>query len=211
LKLTDLLLHKKFGQCQNIDIKDDYVIFYDINSILPLNNWEYADLNEFDNFISKYNFPQNKEFKKKDKEAVRESFPKPQFILKKYDNQNIRIAFALYEKKTLTGQNILHLRSINKFEQMEIKYFLNTTIAPINEPKIQKRGFYEFCQSSDIYFNYGFLDNETVHSARLRIITFRFDEYILLMYAFDRNGELEQTEIDKISESIKAAANNCFA
>ena len=60
--------------------------------------------------------------------------------------------------------NPLLLSIINKFEQMEIRYFLKFTSAPINEPKIQKRGFYEFCQSSDILFDYDFIEIEQFYS-----------------------------------------------
>lgn len=205
MKLTSLLIHKKLGQCNNINIDNQHIIFNDINAILPLNDWEYAELTEFDEFITKYNFPQKDEFKKKDRDAVRDSFPKPQILLRKHKNDNIRIALALYEKKTLTGQNLLHLRSINKFEQMEIRYFLKFTIAPINEPKIQKKEFYEFCQSSDIYFDYDFVDDSKTHSARLRIITIRFDEHILLLYAFDKDENLNQSELNSLVESFKSS------
>lgn len=204
VKLVDLLIHKKFGQCKNIETKKDRIIFNDLKVHLDLDSWSYADLSEFDKFISTYNFPENKEFKKKDRDTVRSNFPKPQFLLRKHSENNIRIALALYPKKTLTGETLLHLKSINKFEQMEIRYFLKFTRAAMNEPKIIKKDFYEYCQSSDFYFNYDFEGNTEIFSARLRIITFRFNEHILLMYAFDKNEILEQSEIDKLAESFKS-------
>lgn len=98
MKLTDLLINKKFGQCKNIDIESNQIVFNDIKAILPLNNWQCADLSEFDNIISKYSFPKKEEFKKKDRDAVRDCFPKPQIILKKNGQNDIRIALALYPK-----------------------------------------------------------------------------------------------------------------
>ncbi|WP_396156453.1 hypothetical protein [Flavobacterium macrobrachii] len=204
MKLTDLLINKKFGQCKNIDIESNQIVFNDIKAILPLNNWQCADLSEFDNIISKYSFPKKEEFKKKDRDAVRDCFPKPQIILKKNGQNDIRIALALYPKKTLTGNTLLHLRSINKFEQMEIRYFLKFTSAPINEPKIKKRGFYEFCQSSDIIFDYDFIEDSKINSARLRIITCGFNDYVLLLYAFDRNETLDHIELESLAESFKS-------
>lgn len=204
MKLTDLLINKKFGQCKNIDIESNQIVFNDIKVILPLNNWQCADLSEFDNIISKYSFPKKEEFKKKDRDAVRDCFPKPQIILKKNGQNDIRIALALYPKKTLIGNTLLHLRSINKFEQMEIRYFLKFTSAPINEPKIKKRDFYEFCQSSDIIFDYDFIEDSKINSARLRIITCGFNDYVLLLYAFDRNETLDQIELESLAESFKS-------
>lgn len=83
MKLSDLLIHKKLGQLNNIVFEKNNIIFNDIKAVLSLNEWSYSELSEFDSFIAKYNFPNREEFKKKDKESVRELFPKPQVILKK--------------------------------------------------------------------------------------------------------------------------------
>jgi len=128
-----------------------------------------------------------------------------QILLKRIGKESeVRIALALYKKETLTGKTLLHLRSINKFEQMEIRYFLNFKVGMINDPKIQKRDFYEFCQSNDILFDYNFLNDETVNTARLRIVTLLFSDYILLLYAFDKNLSLEQEELDYLINSFQS-------
>lgn len=204
MKLSDLLIHKKLGQLNNIVFEKNNIIFNDIKAVLSLNEWSYSELSEFDSFIAKYNFPNREEFKKKDKESVRELFPKPQVILKKKKKENeVRVAIALYLKQTLTGKTLLHLRSINKFEQMEIRYFLDFTKGSINDPKIEKRVFFEFCQSSDILFNYNFTENLELNSARLRIVTLAFNEFIMLLYVFDKNTSLTQEELDSLINSFK--------
>lgn len=209
MKLINLLIHKKINQSINISIEKDHIIFNDLLAILYLNQWKYVDLNEFDSFISKYTFPERKEFKRKDREAVRDYFPKPQILLTKTGQENdIRVALALYQKKTLTGKTLLHLRSINKFEQMEIRYFIDFKTAPINDPKMQKRNFYEFCQSSDIFFDYNLSDETATKSARLRIITISVDDFIILLYAFDKNLALGQEELDLLINSFKVTPNS---
>src|SRR5690606_26616899 len=204
MKLSDLLIHKKTGQLNNIVFEKKHIIFNDIKAVLSLNEWNYSEQSEFDSFIASYDFPNREEFKKKDKESVRELFPKPQVILKKNEKENeVRVAIALYLRQTLTGKTLLHLRSINKFEQMEIRYFLDFTKGPINDPKIEKRDFFEFCQSSDILFNYNFIGNLESNSARLRIVTLAFNEFIMLLYAFDKNTSLTQDELDSLINSFK--------
>lgn len=86
---------------------------------------------------------------------------------------------------------------------MEIRYFLDFTKGPINDPKIEKRDFFEFCQSSDILFNYNFTENLELNSARLRIVTLAFNEFIMLLYVFDKNTSLTQEELDSLINSFK--------
>ncbi|AWH84737.1 hypothetical protein HYN59_06200 [Flavobacterium album] len=204
MRLTDLLIHKKFGQSKNVDIRKECIVFQDINAVLFLNEWQICNLDEFDNFISHYNFPNHKEFKQKDKDRVRNNFPKPQVLLTKVEqDHNVRVALALYPKELLTGNTLLHLRSINKFEQMDIRYFINYTSAPINEPKIVKHEFYEYCQSSDILFDCNFINNLVSEFWRLRIVTLKFEEFIMLMYAFDKNQSLSQEELNSLVTSFK--------
>src|SRR5688572_25617394 len=158
MKLTDFLISRQHGRSKNILIENKTILLQDINAIIELHDWSFYDMNRFNDFIAKYIFPKNEEFSKKDREGIRQNIPTPQILIQREDDTSEGsgplIAMYLYQKSQLTGDSLLHIRSINKFEQMWVPYFINLRVSQRNNPKVFKRGFYEYCQSSDIEFTY---------------------------------------------------------
>jgi len=211
MKLTDFLISRQYGLSKNIVFKDQTIIFDDINSAFLLGDWNLYDVNRFDDFISKYVFPKNEEFSKKDREGIRQNIPRPQILIRKKietsEGNSPIIAMYLYQKEQLIGDSLLHIRSINKFEQMWIPYFINSRPFKRDNPKVFKKEFYEYCQSGDIEFTYQFSDAPTIDSARLRIVTFGFKGHVLLAYVFDKpDNELTQEDLNLFVNSIRATS-----
>jgi hypothetical protein len=208
MNLTDFLISRQHGLSENIVVENETVLLKDINAVIELHHWSFCDIKRFNDFVSTYTFPKNEEFSKKDRDGIRQNIPRPQILIKKQDGtprgNNPIIAMYLYQKAQLTGDTLLHIRSINKFEQMWIPYFVNLQTFQRSNPRIIKKEFYEYCQSSEMEFTYKFLYDSKVDSARLRIITFAFNNYILLMYVFDKNeNELTQEDLNLFIDSIK--------
>lgn len=209
MKLTNFLISRQHGLSENIVIENETILLHDINAAIELRNWSLYDMRLFNDFISRYIFPKNEEFSKKDREGLRENIPRPQILIQRRDGTSERsrplIAMYLYHKSQLKGDSLLHVRSINKFEQMWVPYFVNLGLFQRNNPKVFRRGFYEYCQSSDIEFTYSTLDDSTANSGRLRIMSFAFSDHVLLMYVFDNvENELNQEGLDLFADSIKA-------
>jgi hypothetical protein len=208
MKLTDYLISRQHGLSENILIDNKTIYFNNIHATLEINEWEIVVVKVFRDFISKYTFPKNEEFAKKDREAIRNNIPKPQVLIQKIaDGQTESgpvIAMYLYHKSQLTGDSLLHIRSINKFEQMWLPYFINFSVPKRDNPKVQKRQFYDFCQSTDINFNYKLSDSPEENEARVRVLSFAFNTYVLLMYVFDKNN-LTQEELLTIIDNIKSS------
>lgn len=209
MKLTDFLVSRQSGLSENIIIENKKILLQDINAVIELHDWSFYDMNRFNDFITKYIFPKNEEFSKKDREEIRQNIPTPQILIQKEggtsEDSNPLMAIYLYQKARLTGDNLLHIRSINKFEQMWFPYFINLGLSQRNNPKVFKRIFYEYCQSSDMEFTYSLSEDSDSNSARLRIISFAFNEHVLLMYVFDKyDNELKQEDLSLFADSIKA-------
>ena len=172
-------------------IDNERICFHDINTTLELKGWNVLEIQKFRDFISKFKFPKNEELSKTDRNGIRSNIPEPQVLIQKEiddkSDNNPVIAMYLYEKSQLTSDSLLHIRSLNKLEQMWLSYFINLIVLKRDNPKVQKRQFYDFCQSTDINFNYKLLDSIKEIEARVRVLSFAFNTYILLMYVFDKN------------------------
>jgi hypothetical protein len=209
MKLTDFLISRQHGLSKNIFIENKTILLQDINAVVELRDWNFCDMNQFNDFKSKYIFPKNEEFSKKDREGIRQNIPTPQILIQREgrtSDSRPLIAMYLYHKSQLTGDSLLHIRSINKFEQMWAPYFINFVSMKRNNPKVFKREFHEYCQSSDMEFTYSSSDNSKTNSGRLRILSFAFNDYVLLMYVFDNydyDNELKQDDLNTFAESIK--------
>lgn len=211
MKLTDFLISRQYGLSDNVIVDDKAILFKDVNAKMDLQNWSVLESIKFSDFISQYEFPKNEEFTKKDKEGIRQNIPRPQILIQKNNSMSNNnaplIAMYLYKKAQLTGDSLLHIRSINKFEQMWFPYFINLNLSKRDNPKVFKKGFYEYCQSGDINFNYNKINDKTNQTARLRILSFAFNQNILLMYVFDRHqNELDQDALNVLLDSIKSNA-----
>ena len=205
MDLMQFLKSRKHGLSDNIYVNENTILLKDIYTEITLNNWLLSDINKFDDFLSKYTFPENDELSKKHKNEVYKYIPRPQVIIEKKSYPQIEanpiIALYLYQKEFLTGNSPLHTRSINKFEQMYIPYFVKT-LSTRNNPQIIRKDNYEYCQSADFNFDYDLINN-TKGSARLRILTFSFNKHVLFMYVFDKKThELTQGELDSFIEQI---------
>jgi len=211
MKLTDFLISRQHGLSKNIFIENKTILLQDINAVIELRDWNFCDMNQFNDFKSKYIFPKNDEFSKKDREGIRQNIPTPQILIQREggtSDSRPLIAMYLYQKSQLTGDSLLHIRSINKFEQMWAPYFINFVLMQRNNPKVFKRNFYEYCQSSDMEFTYSSSDNSKPNSGRLRILSFAFNDYVLLMYVFDNyDNELKQDDLNIFAESIKTVSD----
>jgi len=211
MKLTDFLISRQHGLSKKILIENKTILLQDINAIIELHDWSPNDMNRFKLFIAKYIFPKNEEFSKKDREGIRQNIPTPQILIQREggtaEGSGPLIAMYLYQKQQLTGDSLLHIRSINKVEQMWVPYFINLSLFQRINPKVIKGGFYEYCQSSDMEFTYSSSEESKISAARLRIISFAFNDFVLLMYVFDNSdNELKQDDLNTFAESIKASS-----
>ncbi len=210
MKLTDFLISRQHGLSINISVYNNSILFKDINAVLELQNWEFVNLKKFTDFISEYEFPKNDEFVKKDRDILKQNIPKPQVMIQKKGNahseNNPLITIYLYKKSQLTGDSLLHVRSVNKIEQMWVPYFINLISPQRTNPKVYKKDFYEYCQSGDIIFKYNRIGDLFINDARLRILTFAFNQHILLMYVFDQNdNELKQEDLNEFATTFKSS------
>jgi len=85
-------------------------------------------------------------------------------------NNNPLIGMYLYGKEQLTGDSILNVRSVNKFEQMWIQYFINLKLSRRDNPKSYTKEFFEYSISGDLNFNYALSGDQSIFTARLRIL-----------------------------------------
>ncbi|MBS1635685.1 MAG: hypothetical protein JST26_07155 [Bacteroidetes bacterium] len=200
MKLTDFLISRQQGLSKNITVDNETIYFNDIDTTLEIKGWDHIDKQKFRDVVSKYRFPENEEFSKKDWDGIRHNIPEPQVLIQKHDGPVV--AMYLYQKSRLTGDTSLHIRSINKFEQMWLPYFINFKPERRDNPKVYKRQFFEYCQSMDINFKYSFADSQFEHEARVRILSFAFNSCVLLMYVFDK-GNLTQDELLVFIENMK--------
>jgi hypothetical protein len=208
MKLIDFLLSRQHGLSSNIVFENKAIFLQDINAVIELRDWIYCKENQFNDFISKYIIPKNDELYKRDRDEIRQNIPTPQILIQREggrsESSRPLIAMYLYQKSQLTGDSLLHIRSINKFEQMWAPYFVDIVSTKRSNPKIFKKGFYEYCQSGDMEFMYNSSDSTKPDSGRLRILSFAFHDYVLLMYVFDNNdNELKQDDLNVFAESIK--------
>ncbi|MCC6371263.1 MAG: hypothetical protein IT236_09690 [Bacteroidia bacterium] len=208
MKLTDFLISRQHGLSKNILVDGESIFFNDIKTTLEIKDWKRVDVQIFRDFVSKYTFPKNEEFSKKDRDGIRNNIPEPQILIQKAvdgqtDNSPL-IAMYLYQKSQLTGDSLLHIRSINKFEQMWLPYFINFNPTKRDNPKVQKKDFYEYCVSTDINLQYTNSDSPEINNARLRVLSFAFNSYVLLMYAFDKNN-LTQEDLLTLANNLKSS------
>jgi hypothetical protein len=129
MKLIDFLISRQHGLSRNISIDNERIRFHDIQMTLEIKDWNILEIEKFRDFISKYTFPKNEELSKTDRNGIRSNIPEPQVLIRKkieeQSENNPVIAMYLYEKSQLTSDSLLHIRSINKFEQMWLPYFIN--------------------------------------------------------------------------------------
>ena len=208
MKLTAFIISRQHGLSRNISVKNERIHFHDIHTTMELNEWNIIQTQCFRDFISKYTFPKNEELSKTDSEGIRSKIPEPQVLIQKKIKERTEstpvIAMYLYEKSQLTGDSLLHIRSINKFEQMWLPYFINFRPERRDNSKVHKRQFFEYCQSTDINFKYTLSDSPLENDGRIRILSFAFNSYILLMYVFDKNN-LNQEELLTFIDNIKSS------
>lgn len=211
MKLTDFLTSRQHGLSRNILIDNERIHFHDIQTIFEIKDWNIIEIQKFHDFISKYTFPKNEELTKTDRNGIRSNIPEPQVLIRKKIEGQIEnspvIAMYLYEKSQLTGDSFLHIRSINKFEQMWLLYFINSRLERRNNPRVHKRQHFEYCLSTDINFSYSLSNSQIENEVRVRILSFAFNSYVLLMYVFDKDN-LPQEELLTFIDNIKIAHNN---
>ncbi|MCR9017066.1 hypothetical protein [Aquiflexum gelatinilyticum] len=208
MKLTDFLISRQHGLSRNISKDNERIRFHDIHTTLEVNEWNILQIECFRDFISKYTFPLNEELSKTDRNGIRSNIPEPQVLIQKKikekSESNPVIAMYLYEKSQLAGDSVLHLRSINKFEQMWLPYFINFRPERRDNPKVHKRQFFEYCQSTDINFKYSLSDSQFESDGRVRTLSFAFNSYVLLMYVFDKDN-LTQEELLTFIDNLKSS------
>jgi hypothetical protein len=208
MKLTDFLISRQYGLSRNISIDHEKIHFHDIQITMKIKDWNIVEIQKFHDFISRYTFPKNEELKKDDRKGIRSNIPEPQILIQKKTEQLSEnspiIAMYLYEKSQLAGDSLLHIRSINKFEQMWLPYFINFRLERRDNPRVHKGQLFEYCQSTDINFSYSLSDSQLENDARIRILSFAFNSYVLLMYIFDKDN-LPQEEILTFIDNIQSS------
>jgi len=208
MKLTEFLISRQYGLSRNISIDNERIRFHDIETTMEIKDWNIVEIQKFHDFISRYTFPKKEELKKDDQKGIRSNIPPPQILIQKKterlsENSPV-IAMYLYEKTHLTGDSLLHIRSINKFEQMWLPYFINFGSERRDNPRVHKGQLFEYCQSTDINFVYSLSDSQLENDARIRILSFAFNSYVLLMYVFDKDN-LPQEELLTFIDNIKSS------
>ena len=178
--------------------------------ILP--DWQVAGKDVFENLKKHYEFNIFDDISSRDIPKFRGSLFPPVFLLQKSAVQSKGahpyIACYIFPRNVLEGGANLHLRSLNKYEQMWAFNIINKTSGRYQDVNSIVIGHSVATLSNPINFNSGFTNPEgLIPNERLRILMIDIGQFILTMYILDNStNEINSNELKDFIETIKIDA-----
>ncbi|MEP1938565.1 MAG: hypothetical protein ABJK11_03300 [Balneola sp.] len=188
-----------------VEISNELIKIKDIGiSIDLIENFVIAEKDTFKKFKAEYQFPENSELNKKDRESFADAIFEPIFILENSENKRPIIACYLFDVRALKGKNNLNIRSINKFELMWTSYLAESK----NDRRLNAKRIVTNELNGAISETYRFIYKTKNGSenklSNLRILTIEIKDYVLTFYIVDdEKTPLNQTELEKFINGIK--------
>ena len=205
MNLTKEITSRKLNFEPQVEILNESIKIKNIKiSIDLIENFVIAEKDTFEKFKAEYQFPENSELNKKNRESFANAIFEPIFILENNEKKRPIIACYLFYFRALKGKNNLNIRSINKFELMLTAYLaeskndrrLNTKRIVANELN---------GAISEIYrFEYKTKSGSENKLSNLRLLTIEIKDYVLTFYIVDdEKNPLNQAELEKFINRIK--------
>ena len=173
-------------------------------SISLTDNFAIAEKDTFSRFKYEYQFPENPELSRKDRESFVDAIFQPLFIIKRNGNNRPLIACYLFDVYALKGKHNLNIRSINKFELMWATYLAESKNNRRPNAKRIKTNGLNGAISDNYQFEYKTKLGSRCTPSNLRILTLEIKDYILTFYIVDdEENPMNQTELEKFINGIK--------
>lgn len=189
MNFINVIKHRKLPFKLNIEFEDDHLIVQEFNiSIGPLPLWEYSSKEVFNSFKKEFELSVFDDVSPSEAKKIRAALHPPAFILRKgnskNNNETFYIAGYFVPRIVLNGGSNLHLRSLNKYEQMWASYIVKTH-GRNNEIKSLVIGNSIASLSGPIFFGPIAEKETTKRHNRLRILMIEMGEYVLICYIID--------------------------
>jgi len=205
MNLTKEITSRKLNFEPQVEISNESIKIKDIGiSIDLIENFVIAEKDTFEKFKAEYQFPENPELNKKDRESFVNAIFQPIFILENSEKKRPIIACYLFDVRALKGKNNLNIRSINKFELMWTSYLAESK----NDRRLNAKQIVTNELNgaiSEIYrFEYKTKNGSENKLSNLRILTIEIKDYVLTFYIVDdEKNPLNQAELEKFINGIK--------
>ena len=210
MNLTKEITSRKLNFEPQVEISNESIKIKDIGiSIDLIENFVIAEKDTFEKFKAHYQFPENPELNKKDRESFINAIFQPIFILKNSGKIRPIIACYLFDIRALKGKNNLNIRSINKFELMWTSYIAESK----NDRRLNAKRILTNELNGAISESYRF-EFKTKNSSEnilsnLRILTIEIKDYVLTFYIVDdEKNPLNPVELEKFISGIKKTNAN---
>ncbi|WP_282124723.1 hypothetical protein [Algibacter mikhailovii] len=205
MNLTKEITSRKLNFEPQVEISNDSIKIKDIAiSIDLIENFVIAEKETFKKFKAEYQFPENSELNKKDRESFADAIFEPIFILENIEKKRPIIACYLFDVRALKGKNNLNIRSINKFELMWTSYLAESkNDRRLNAKRIVTNGL-NAAISETYQFEYKTNNGSENKLSNLKILTIEIKDYVLTFYIVDdEKNPLNQAELEKFINGIK--------
>ncbi|WP_452227615.1 hypothetical protein [Lacinutrix sp. MEBiC02404] len=205
MNLTKEITSRKLNFEPQVEFSNESIKIKDIGiSINLIENFVIAEKDTFEKFKAEYQFPENSELNKKDRESFPRAIFEPIFILKNNGNKRPIIACYLFDDRALKGKNNLNIRSINKFELMWTSYLAESkNDRRLNAKRIVANEL-NGAISETYRFEYKTKNGFENKLSNLRILTIEIKNYVLTFYIVDdEKNTLNQAELEKFINGIK--------
>ena len=127
MNLTKVIKNRKNSFAPEIKVSNNRIEIDDIGVEVQFSDrFIVADKTKFKELISDYQFPENSELGKKDREGFEKAIFEPIFTLSDNENKRPIIACYLYNVYALKGSSNLNIRSITKYELMWAEYLVES-------------------------------------------------------------------------------------
>jgi hypothetical protein len=210
MNLTKEITSRKLNFEPQVEISNESIKIKDIGiSIDLIENFVIAEKDTFEKFKADYQFPENPELNKKDRESFINAIFHPIFILKNSGKTRPIIACYLFDIRALKGKNNLNIRSINKFELMWTSYIAESK----NDRRLNAKRILTNELNGAISESYRF-EYKTKNSSEnilsnLRILTIGIKDYVLTFYIVDdEKNPLNPMKLEKFISGIKKTNAN---
>ena len=204
MNLTKEITNRKLNFEPQVEISKKSIKIKDVGiSIDLIENFVLAEKDTFEKFKSEYQFPENPELNKKDRESFVSAIFEPIFILESNGNKRPIIACYLFNVRTLKGNNNLNIRSINKFELMWANYIAESkNDRSLNAKRIANNKL-NGAISETYKFEYKTKNGSENVLSNLRILTIEIKDYVLTFYIVDDDkNPLSQAKLEKFINGI---------
>jgi hypothetical protein len=205
MNLTKEITSRKLNFEPQVEISNESIKIKDIGiSIDLIENFVIAEKDTFKKFKTEYQFPENSELNKKDRESFADAIFEPIFILENSKKKRPIIACYLFDVRALKGKNNLNIRSINKFELMWTSYLAKSkNDRRLNAKRIVTNEL-NGAISETYRFEYKTKNGSENKLSNLRILTIEIKDYVLTFYIVDdEKNPLNQAELEKFINGIK--------